>query len=167
MNRPYKIVDFEKIVKKIFDSYKQNPAIGTDLIVGFPGETDKDFNNTLKFVEKMPFTYGHIFPFSSRKGTPAFHFSPRVDSRIIRERCAVLREMGKIKKKKFAVANLAKRVEALVQNTRDQQTGFLKAVTSNYLFVLLPPEPELRGKIIDIIPKECNSFGTLKGMPVG
>jgi threonylcarbamoyladenosine tRNA methylthiotransferase MtaB len=108
-----------------------------------------------------------VFPFSPRKGTPAFHFSPRVDSRIIRERCAVLREMGKIKKKKFAVANLAKRVEALVQNTRDQQTGFLKAVTSNYLFVLLPPEPELRGKIIDIIPKECNSFGTLKGMPVG
>ncbi len=166
MKRPYDTALFEDVIHRIHEKIPL-AGIGLDVIAGFPSETSAMFENTCRLIERLPVTYLHVFPFSPRKGTPAFHFSPRVDSRIIRERCAVLREMGKIKKKKFAVANLAKRVEALVQNTRDQQTGFLKAVTSNYLFVLLPPEPELRGKIIDIIPKECNSFGTLKGMPVG
>jgi threonylcarbamoyladenosine tRNA methylthiotransferase MtaB len=136
MNRPYKIVDFEKIVKKIFDSYKQNPAIGTDLIVGFPGETDKDFNNTLKFVEKMPFTYGHIFPFSSRKGTPAFEMEKEVgvEAKIKKERAKILRDLFFEKHQKYIKTQINIETEVVLEEEFEPSKFY--GTTSNYLKIV-------------------------------
>ncbi len=165
MKRPYDTALFEHVINRIHEKIP-SAGIGLDVIAGFPSETSAMFENTCRLIERLPVTYLHVFPFSPRKGTPAFHFSPRIDSGIIKERCAVLRELGRVKKENFARANIGRKLEGLVQNTRDQHTGLLKAVTSNYLFVLLPPEPDTRGKIIDILPEECNSFNILKARPV-
>ena len=70
-------------------------AIGADVIVGFPGETDADFDTTAQFIERLPFTYLHVFSFSERPGTAAEHFGDQVPPRMIRERARALRALGR------------------------------------------------------------------------
>lgn len=97
MGRPYKTSEYLDFVEKIFKAYSNPPAIGTDVIVGFPGETDEEFEETFEFVKSIPFAYGHVFPFSPREGTPAWdsHRKTGVDPSVQKERAARLRELFK------------------------------------------------------------------------
>ena len=103
MRRPYKTDDFRRSIEKVINSYNELPAFGTDVITGFPGETDDDFARTVKFVESVPFAYGHVFPFSARPGTPAEkmeHENP-VPKQVKKERAGVLRDIFQAKKESF------------------------------------------------------------------
>ena len=156
MKRPYDTTLFEEIIHKIHEKIP-SAGIGVDTLIGFPSETDKQFENTYKLIEKLPISYLHVFPFSARKGTPAYHFDNKVDPIIIKKRCAKMRELGKTKQKTFINANLNKKLEGLVQHKPDTQTGMLKAITSNYLTVFLNETHDIKGKIIDLIPEQCDS----------
>ncbi|MCK4767285.1 MAG: tRNA (N(6)-L-threonylcarbamoyladenosine(37)-C(2))-methylthiotransferase MtaB [Desulfobacula sp.] len=156
MKRPYDATLFEEIIHKIHEKIP-SAGIGVDTLIGFPSETDKQFENTYKLIEKLPISYLHVFPFSARKGTPAYHFDNKVDPIIIKKRCAKMRELGKTKQKTFINANLNKKLEGLVQHKPDTQTGMLKAITSNYLTVFLNETHDIKGKIIDLIPEQCDS----------
>lgn len=103
MHRPYVTDDFRRSIDKIINVYKELPALGTDIITGFPGETDADFAETVKFVESIPFAYGHIFPFSSRPGTPAEKMEKEdpVPKQVKKERAKVLRDLLQDKKEAF------------------------------------------------------------------
>ncbi|MBC2704052.1 MAG: tRNA (N(6)-L-threonylcarbamoyladenosine(37)-C(2))-methylthiotransferase MtaB, partial [Desulfobacula sp.] len=162
MKRPYDATLFEEIIHKI---HKKIPSagIGVDTLIGFPSETDKQFENTYKLIEKLPISYLHVFPFSARKGTPAYHFDNKVDPIIIKKRCAKMRGLGKTKQKTFINANLNKKLEGLVQHKPDTQTGMLKAITSNYLTVFLNETHDIKGKIIDLIPEQCDTSMNIIG----
>jgi threonylcarbamoyladenosine tRNA methylthiotransferase MtaB len=170
MNRPYDSALFTDLIQKIHTALPLS-GIGVDTLIGFPSETDRQFQNTYELIESLPVSYLHIFPFSSRKGTPAWHFKQKVDENIIKERCAMMRTLDKAKRKAFILANLNKKCEAVVLHEKDEHTGMLKAVTSNYLTVhlrespikdsLVEGSPDLHGKIIELIPEQYNKYNKL------
>lgn len=162
MKRPYDVVFIKDRIQMIHDILPF-AGIGVDVLIGFPSETDKQFENTYRLIESLPISYLHIFPFSARKGTPAYHFTPKINEKIIKERCQMMRKLDKIKRKNFINANMNHQQEGLIQNTRDKKTGFLKAITSNYLSVLLDESPDFCGKILDLVPEQCDSNLTVRG----
>ena len=136
MNRPYGQKDFRNRIQAIHRALP-DAAIGADVMIGFPGETDQAYQNTLSFIESLPISYLHVFPFSPRKGTPAYSFSDRVPPEIVKKRCREARALGKQKKMAFLERHVQKELEVLVESTPDVKTGRLKGVTSNYIKVLL------------------------------
>lgn len=147
MHRPYTNRFFRDLIMKIKELIP-DAGIGLDILVGFPGETEAAFENTYKIIEELPVTYLHVFPFSSRKGTPAHKYPDKVLQNIIRERSQRVRELGKNKKNEFYKRFIKKRVEVLTESTRDRATGLLKGVTSNYIPVLLSGEDDLKNSIV-------------------
>jgi len=162
MKRPYTTSLFEEIIHKIHEKIP-SAGIGVDTLIGFPSETQKQFENTYNLIEKLPVSYLHVFPFSARKGTPAFHFNNKVDPKVIKHRCAIMRELDKIKRKAFIKANINKKLQGLVQHKPDAKTGMLKAVTSNYLTVFFNKEHDRKGKIIDLVPEQYDSSMNIIG----
>ena len=150
MKRPYTAGEFSDTVQRIHTTLPF-AGIGLDVLIGFPGETDAQFENTYELVKDLPVSYLHVFPFSPRKGTPAFHFNPKVPGEVIKERCARMRELDRQKRRAFIKKNTGRSLEALVQHQEDDDTGMLKAVTANYLTVLLEKEASLKGKIVDLV----------------
>ena len=159
MKRPYDAGFFKTVVKKIH-ARLPHAGIGVDVIVGFPGETDEHFENTYALIESLPVSYLHVFPFSARKGTPAFHFDGKVQESIVKERCAKLRELDRVKRAAFVERNKNRALPSLVQHTNDAKTGMLKAVSSNYLTLLAPHDPEIRGKIVPLCYTEAEDGKT-------
>ena len=160
MKRPYNSALFESLVIKIHNAVP-SAAIGVDILLGFPGESDDAFENTFNLVEKLPVTYLHVFPFSPRRGTPAFDFPDKVDSKTVKTRCAVMRELGVKKTRDFENRQMGKVLESIIQEKRDKKTGKLIAVTSNYLSVLVDGEDEFKRQIVNIkveVRKEDNSL---------
>ncbi|MBU1340287.1 MAG: tRNA (N(6)-L-threonylcarbamoyladenosine(37)-C(2))-methylthiotransferase MtaB [Proteobacteria bacterium] len=162
MKRPYDAGFFEDRIHKIKETLPL-AGIGVDTLIGFPSETDKQFENTYELIEKLPISYLHVFPFSARKGTPAYHFDHKVDPAIIKQRCTKMRELDKTKRQAFIRDNLNHKLEGLVQHKPDTKTGRFKAVTSNYLTLFLNEKRDLRGKILDLIPEQCDSNMTVIG----
>ncbi|HKV47842.1 MAG TPA: tRNA (N(6)-L-threonylcarbamoyladenosine(37)-C(2))-methylthiotransferase MtaB [Candidatus Acidoferrales bacterium] len=108
-------------------------AIGADVIAGFPGETDADFEATAAFVRSMPFTYLHVFSFSARPGTEAANFPNQVRAAAIRERARALRAIGQQKVRNFRAAQAGIPIRALtLAHSADTWT---EAITPNYLKV--------------------------------
>ncbi|MCP3944413.1 MAG: tRNA (N(6)-L-threonylcarbamoyladenosine(37)-C(2))-methylthiotransferase MtaB [Desulfobacteraceae bacterium] len=156
MKRPYSASFFEEIVLKIHEKLPF-AGIGVDTLIGFPSETDKQFENTFNLIKRLPISYLHVFPFSARKGTPAYHFDGRVAPEVLKERCARMRELDKEKRSEFVDANKNRNLRGLVQKTQDKDSKFYKAVTSNYLTVLIEKNDSLKGKIVDLIYERCDS----------
>ena len=138
-------------------------AIGVDILIGFPGETEKAFENTYSIIEKLPVTYLHVFPFSSRPGTPAARYPQKVQQKMIKARCEKIRRLGHIKKQVFYKKFLGKTVEILIEGKKDKATGLLKGTTSNYIPVHVVGNDELFNTMvqvnIDKIEKNNMIFG--------
>ena len=94
MHRPYDTARFSELLKEI-RSYVPDIAVTTDIIVGFPGETEEDFEETLAFAKSCGFDKMHIFPYSKRKGTPAEKMPDQVEEQVKQERAARLSELDK------------------------------------------------------------------------
>jgi len=137
MKRNYNTRQFRNRIEKIIDAVPEI-AIGMDVIVGFPGEGEKEFNNTRDFVEGIPLAYLHVFPYSRRPGTEASQFPDQVDESIKKERGKILRDMGKKKRMEFNKRFIGKKLSVLVENTKDGETGFMKGFSDNYIPVLIP-----------------------------
>lgn len=162
MKRPYTAMDFEKIINRIHEKIPF-AGIGVDTLIGFPSETQKQFENTYNLIKRLPISYLHVFPFSPRKGTPAYHFDNKVEPDVIKQRCERMRNLDKIKRKAFIKANLNRKLKAVVQHRADMKTGMLKAVTSNYLTVFIKKNSGLKGKIIDLVPDQCDKSLKITG----
>jgi threonylcarbamoyladenosine tRNA methylthiotransferase MtaB len=162
MRRPYTRSMFRKLLDRIHELIP-DAAIGVDTIIGFPGETEETFKNTYNLIKELPVTYLHVFPFSSRKRTPASSFPDKVSSKIIKKRCKIMRDLGNIKKKEFYKKNIGKKVEVLVERKRDKATGFLKGMTSNYLPIFLNGNDDLKNTIVDAKIEKINNDNSLFG----
>jgi threonylcarbamoyladenosine tRNA methylthiotransferase MtaB len=111
-------------------------AIGADVIVGFPGESDADFDATAQFIGALPFTYLHVFSFSERPGTAAEHLGDRVPPPVIRERARALRALAEQKAATFRASQSGRSLRALtLARSGDDWT---EALTGNYLKVRIP-----------------------------
>ena len=142
MNRPYKRNDVRDLILHI-NKVIPDAGIGCDVLIGFPGETDAAYHNTLQLIRDLPLTYLHVFPFSPREGTPAARFTDRVPVQKIKERCREIRELGWLKRKAFMSGQTGASATVLVENRRDRQTGHLKGIADNYTAVLLAGGDEL------------------------
>jgi threonylcarbamoyladenosine tRNA methylthiotransferase MtaB len=108
-------------------------AIGADVIVGFPGETDGDFQATFDFIDRLPFTYLHVFSFSTRPGTEAAKLAADVPPMAIRERARALRALSSQKAAVFRACQAGRVVRALTLGRNGD--GWTEALTTNYLKV--------------------------------
>jgi threonylcarbamoyladenosine tRNA methylthiotransferase MtaB len=132
MHRPYRRDEFRYLVTGILDRLP-DAAIGVDALVGFPGESDAAFEHTYDLIQSLPVAYLHVFPFSARKGTPAFLFKDQVAASVIKARCQRLRRLGAQKRNRFYQHYVGRQMAVLVEETRDRRDGRLKGLTDNYL----------------------------------
>jgi len=161
MHRPYTSSFFKDLILKI-NKTLPDAAIGVDVLIGFPGETDNDFENTYSIIKELPVTYLHVFPFSPRKGTKAFDYPDKIKESIIKDRCKKIRDLGMEKKEIFFEKAIGKNAEVLIEAKRDTATGFLKGITSNYIPVLIEGEDLLKNKIINAnIYKKTDRFSMM------
>ncbi|MDQ6666536.1 MAG: MiaB/RimO family radical SAM methylthiotransferase, partial [Acidobacteriota bacterium] len=124
-------------------SMMPDAAIGADVMVGFPGETDAHFEESRRFIESLPFTYLHVFTYSERPGTPATDMQASVPMQVRRERNRALRELGDAKNLEFRQRMIGKRLSAVTL----EQPGL--ALTGNYLKVKLATTPA-PNRIVDV-----------------
>ena len=125
--RPWHYADrIERIRRAMPDA-----AIGADVMVGFPGETDDAFEETRAMIERLPFTYLHVFTYSSRPGTPSAEMPDQVPVHVARERNRVLRELAAHKKRAFMQSFVGRELEAITLTHYDGE--FTEALTDNYL----------------------------------
>ncbi len=134
MHRKYRPWHYREKIEKI-RAAMPTAAIGADVMVGFPGETEAEFECTRKMIEELPFTYLHIFTYSARPGTPAADMSNQVPVHVSRERNRILRDLSSEKKLAFMQAFMGRTVEAITLNVvgNDNDGEFTEALTDNYL----------------------------------
>jgi threonylcarbamoyladenosine tRNA methylthiotransferase MtaB len=134
MHRKYRPWHYAEKIKKIREAMP-DAAIGADVMVGFPGETDELFEESRSFIEHLPFTYLHVFTYSARPGTPSAEMPGQVPARVARERNRVLREIGARKNREFRQRFVGTTVDAITLQAGDEQ--FTEALSDNYLKVKL------------------------------
>jgi threonylcarbamoyladenosine tRNA methylthiotransferase MtaB len=130
MHRKYRPWHYREKILKI-RAAMPTAAIGADVMVGFPGETEAEFAETRRMIEELPFTYLHVFTYSARPGTPAAEDAGQVPVVVARERNRVLREIASQKKAAFMQSLIGTVVEAITLQTGDPH--FTEALTDNYL----------------------------------
>lgn len=130
MHRKYRPWHYREKVLKL-RAAMSTAAIGADVMVGFPGETEAEFDETRRMIEALPFTYLHVFTYSARPGTPAAEQPGQIPIAVARERNRVLREIASRKKAAFMRSLFGTAVEAITLQTGGE--GFTEALTENYL----------------------------------
>jgi threonylcarbamoyladenosine tRNA methylthiotransferase MtaB len=135
MRRRYDSALARDVLTRLRETLPQ-AALGTDLIVGFPGEGEDEFARGFRFLEESPFTYFHVFPYSVRNGTTAAKFSDKVPQPVIDLRARQVRKLGEEKKAAFARSFVGHTLPVLFEHTRDKASGMLKGYSRNYLRVL-------------------------------
>jgi threonylcarbamoyladenosine tRNA methylthiotransferase MtaB len=137
MLRPYNTRRFAKIVEEI-ERKIPNAGIGTDVIAGFPGETVSDHEKTLEFLEELPFTYFHVFPYSDRSGTQASTMKNKVSPAVIKERSRQLRELSAEKNRRFRERFIGQELSFLTLGLTGDSNR--EALSGNYLKALVSSE---------------------------
>ena len=145
MNRNYHPLFYKEIV---LEAIQRIPdlAVGVDVMVGFPGETDEQFQNTFRLIQSLPVAYLHIFPFSPRPGTAAADMEEQSSPALIGQRSRFLRKLDKIKRLTFLNRFLGKVRPVLVENRKDAATGLPCGFSDNYLPVLIQTEIPLENQ---------------------
>ncbi|MDO3379499.1 tRNA (N(6)-L-threonylcarbamoyladenosine(37)-C(2))-methylthiotransferase MtaB [Geoalkalibacter halelectricus] len=147
MNRLYDTAFFRRTIMGIHSRMPEG-AIGLDVIVGFPGETEEQFANTCRFVEELPATHLHVFPFSKRPGTPAALMPDQVAAAVIKERAARLRALGEEKNRAYAQRFIGRTLEVVVEG--GGSVGSRKGLSRNYLQISFPGSEALIGKVVPV-----------------
>jgi threonylcarbamoyladenosine tRNA methylthiotransferase MtaB len=135
MHRKYRPWHYREKILKI-RAAMPTAAIGADVMVGFPGETEAEFDETRRMVEELPFTYLHVFTYSARPGTPAAEQPGQVPVPVARERNRVLREIASNRKAAFMRSLVGTVVEAIT--LQSEGADFTEALTDNYLKMKIP-----------------------------
>lgn len=135
MNRFYTVENYINLIEKINNTFKL-PFLGSDIITGFAGETDEDFEITRKNLEKSGLSQIHTFPYSIRKGTIGAESTKQVDDKVKENRATIIKEISKKKLYEFIKKNIGHELEILIEKHPDKHSGYLKGITRNYLTVI-------------------------------
>ena len=149
MNRKYTAGDYEKVVGLLRGNVR-DIAFTTDVMVGFPGETEEEFEKTLRFLEKMAFAQMHVFKFSPRKGTPAASMKGQIDADTKEERSGRVLKLSAENTLRFNGRYLGRVMPVLFEQEVKSRAGFFEGLTPNYIRVLCKGNDNLRGRILDV-----------------
>ena len=144
MNRFYTTEKYLEQIEDINRRFK-NPFLGADIIAGFVGETEEDFNTTVENLKKSGLSQIHTFPYSIRKGTQAEKMDGHLPDNIKQERAGIIKEISKEKYNAFLSKNLGTTAEVLIEKHPDKHSGKLKGKTKNYLNVTIDNLPASEG----------------------
>ena len=158
MNRRYSAEQFEEIVNKLRKAY-DDLILTTDIIVGFPGETNEEFEITYNFLNKIKFYKMHIFKYSKRRGTKASLMKDQVSSTIKEERSKKLLELSDKNENEYLNTYINKSVEVLFEE-KDEE-GYYKGHTSNYLVVKVKSDENLCNKIQKVTVKKSEKLSLI------
>lgn len=154
MNRRYTSGEYlEKC--RILRRYFKDPALTTDIITGFPGETEEDFRRSREFVEKVSFFETHVFPYSRREGTKAAKMEEQIPEAVKKERSHVLLELNRRQKEKYLKAALGRETEVLLEE-REEFEGrpAWSGYTREYRKVLVLSEKDLGNTLLTVCPEK-------------
>jgi len=152
MSRNYDAAFFRNRLQQIKKAIP-DIAIGIDVMVGFPGEGEKEFDNTLRLIGELPVAYLHVFPYSERPGTVASSLPGRVDETVKKKRSQILRRLGKEKRNAFAQRFIGKKLRVLIEHKKDKGTGFMKGFSDNYIPVVIETgNYSLVNRVLNVIP---------------
>ncbi|MCZ6602594.1 MAG: radical SAM protein [Planctomycetota bacterium] len=155
MGRPYTRAEFARRVEMIRDRFEE-PAISTDVIVGFPGEDDAAFAETLAFCREIGFSKIHVFPYSERSGTAAIRLGESVPIAIRKRRGRILGNLGRDLSEAFASRWVGREVELLTESWKE---GFLSGKTERYLPARVGGEPSGRNQVVRGIVRSSGPAG--------
>lgn len=162
MNRHYDSAFFRGRVERILELIP-DAAIGLDVITGFPGETDDEFEQTRSFLDTLALSYLHVFPYSRRAGTPAASLPGQVGGALSKGRASVLRALSDQKQELYARRFIAERLEIIIEG--GERTGIGRGITPNYLSVSIPADLSMVGEARQVDIQHWNGT-TLEGVLV-
>ena len=167
MRRRYNTDMYREVVKNIREFFPEG-ALTTDVIVGFPGETEEDFEESCRFLEEIRFAKVHIFPYSRRSSTDADLMPDQVPNKVKTDRCAVMEERtGKIRQE-FLAAQVGKTEEVLIES--EIHDGMMQGYTRNYTPVIIPAVKSLLCTVQEVVITGVSDdacVGRIKNPPVG
>ncbi|SCG83620.1 2-alkenal reductase [Proteiniborus sp. DW1] len=149
MNRKYSTDEYRKIVELIRE-YMPNAGITTDIIVGFPGETEEEFSETCRLVNEIGFSKIHVFPYSPRKGTPAAKHKNQLPGNIKQLRSKELIKIGDENTQKFNEKFISSTLDVLFEEQSKISMDFIEGYTTNYIRVLAKADTLFEGKILPV-----------------
>ena len=156
MNRKYTTEEFKNIVE-ILRKYYDDVILTTDIIVGFPGENEEEFEETYNFLKEIKFYKMHVFPYSPRKGTVAEKMPEQVDGNIKEKRSKKLIEMSEQNQKGYNKKLIGKEVEVLFEEEEKKDNEiFYKGHTSNYILVKYKTTENLENQIRKVKIKKAD-----------
>ncbi len=160
MRRPYNSRMYRVLVERLANRIA-DLGLGADVIVGFPGEGEADFEATRALIEALPFSYLHVFSYSDRKGTEVARLPGHLPARTISERSKALRQLGREKNLAFRRHLRGRTLEVQVLDTRDRSSGLLSGLTGNYVEVLLDGPDERMGRFLTVGVTDVSADRTL------
>ena len=161
MKRGYTSLEYKSIIKKLRKN-RPNLSVSSDFIVGFPGETDSDFEQTLNLVQKVKFDSSYSFIYSDRPGTPASMLPNKIEADVKSKRLKKLQQILDKYSLDFSSQMLDKEEEVLVEGISKRNSSDLTGRTENNRVVNFPGKPELKGKIVKLLITELRQH-TLRG----
>ena len=147
MNRPYNVDEFVRLIRQT-EAAIPHLGLGTDVMVGFPGETEKAFEHTLDIVRALPFSYFHVFTYSQRPGTAATKLPNHVPIAVARGRAKILAALSRLKKLAFAERYIGSTVSVLFES--GYVDGLRSGVTANFLKVSVPSSLDLTNHLKEV-----------------
>ncbi|MFZ5817705.1 MAG: tRNA (N(6)-L-threonylcarbamoyladenosine(37)-C(2))-methylthiotransferase MtaB [Bacillota bacterium] len=169
MKRAYTAQEYREVVQEL---RRRIPDLGltTDVIVGFPGETEAEHRESMDFIREMGFSRLHVFPFSARQGTPAATMPDQLPKAVKERRTHEMIDLGRELALDFARQHLGRTLYVLAEEEADAGEGWLEGYTDNYLRVRLPGGDELKNclipvRITEIEEEHCT--GEMDGHPIG
>ncbi len=144
MNRRYTLQEFKEIVERLRKAYP-DVILTTDIIVGFPGESEEEFEETYQFLKEIKFYKMHIFKYSPRKGTKAAQMKEQVDPKTKEQRSQKLIELSNQNEREYNESYLGKEVEVLCE---EEKEGLYQGHTKNYIVVKIKSNKSLENKVV-------------------
>lgn len=152
MRRPYTAARFRDLLRYI-QARLPDAGLGTDVLVGFPGETEEDFAETCELIEDSPLTYVHVFPYSPREGTVAFSMPGRISSQVMKRRVNTLLEISRRKNLSFR-RRFVGRVLPAITLSHEEELGSSLVLTGNYIHARVPSLSVPPNRLVDIHIKD-------------
>ena len=165
MNRPYTAAQYLSLINKIRENLP-DIAITTDVMVGFPGETDERFQNSLGLVRRILPSRVHIFPFSKRNGTKAAEYGEELDPREVKRRHTMMRVLALEASYAYRMKYMGKVLDILTETKRDRPSGMLEGYSDNYIRVMFEGPDSLKGSLTRV-KLDWLSLNTSIGTVVG
>lgn len=147
MNRKYTTKEYMEIVNRV-RKYFDDPGITTDIIVGFPNETDEDFEVTKDFTDKVRFSYVHIFPYSPKHGTPASEMENQIPKEVKTKRAKELKDVMENKREDFLNNMIGKQEKVLIE--KKLEDNIYEGYSENYIYVEVKSDKDIFNQIVNV-----------------